>query len=143
MAGMAHFPKMLDESLVQAQAAASRAARILSQKTLKAGGQVAVVNQALCTGCLTCVRICSFNVPRIKADLSGVGNILGAAYIEPSICQGCGSCVAECPAYAIQLMHYTDEQMIAKVKALFPPAPDFIPLEDVLVEPTNGGSDDG
>jgi heterodisulfide reductase subunit A-like polyferredoxin len=142
MAGMAHYPKMLDESLIQAQAAASRAARILSQKTLKAGGQVAVVDPALCTGCLTCVRICSFNVPKIQADLTGIGSILGAAYIEPSSCQGCGSCVAECPAYAIQLMHYTDRQMIAKVNALFTPPPDFIPLEEVLAESTEGGTND-
>jgi heterodisulfide reductase subunit A-like polyferredoxin len=142
MAGMAHYPKMLDETLIQAQAAASRSARILSQKTLKAGGQVAVVDPALCTGCLTCVRICSFNVPKIQADLTGIGSILGAAYIEPSTCQGCGSCVAECPAYAIQLMHYTDQQMIAKVNALFTPPPDFIPLEEAVAGITEGGTND-
>ena len=118
MAGMAHYPKLLDESLAQAQAAASRAARVLSQETLAAGGRVAVVDEERCTACLTCVRICPFNVPVIKAELSGVGHILGAAYIEPSVCQGCGSCAAECPARAIQLMHYTDVQMRAKVAAL-------------------------
>jgi len=116
--GMAHYPKLLDESLVQAQAAAARAARILSQEYLIAGGRVACVNPALCTGCLTCVRVCPFGVPKIQANLTGVGGIVGAAFIEAAICQGCGSCVAECPARAIQLMHYTDAQMIAKVGAL-------------------------
>jgi heterodisulfide reductase subunit A-like polyferredoxin len=48
----------------------------------------------------------------------GIGGILGAAYVEPAVCQGCGICAAECPAGAIQLMHYTDEQMRAKVEAL-------------------------
>lgn len=118
MAGMAHYPKLLDESIIQAQAAASRAARVLSQETLTAGGRVAVVEAAKCTGCLTCVRICPFKVPQIQPNLTGVGNIWGAAYIEPSVCQGCGSCAAECPAQAIQLMHYTDAQMRAKVMAL-------------------------
>ncbi len=118
MAGMAHYPKLLDESIIQAQAAASRAARVLSRDTLTAGGRVAVVDGTQCTGCLTCVRICPFGVPEIRPNLTGVGNIMGAAYIEAAVCQGCGSCAAECPAGAIQLMHYTDTQMHAKVTAL-------------------------
>jgi heterodisulfide reductase subunit A2 len=118
MAGMSHYPKLIDESMIQAQAAAARAARVLSRDTLTAGGRVAVVDQTLCTGCLTCVRICPFNVPKIQADLSGIGKIMGAAHIEAAVCQGCGLCVAECPGRAIQLMHYTDNQMDAKVSAL-------------------------
>jgi heterodisulfide reductase subunit A-like polyferredoxin len=121
MAGMAHYPKLLDETMIQAQAASSRAARVLSRDTIRAGGRVALVNEDLCTGCLTCARICPFGVPLIKANLTGIGDIMGAAYIEPAICQGCGSCVAECPARAIQLMHYTDAQMITKVSALVQP----------------------
>jgi heterodisulfide reductase subunit A-like polyferredoxin len=134
MAGLAHYPKLLDESMIQAQAAAARAARVLSRESLTAGGRVAVVDPAKCTGCLTCVRICPFNVPKIQADLTGAGNILGAAVIEAAVCQGCGLCAAECPARAIQLMHYTDAQMAAKVRALLAPESGFIPLEDVFVE---------
>ena len=133
MAGLAHYPKLLDETIIQAQAAASRAARILSRETLTAGGRVAVVNPALCTGCLTCVRICPFNVPRMQPDLAGVGNIMGAANIEAAVCQGCGICAAECPARAIQLMHYTDDQMFAKVGALLQPALDLIPLDQLTI----------
>jgi heterodisulfide reductase subunit A len=132
MAGMAHYPKLLDETLIQAQAAASRAARVLSKETLTVGGRVAVVDESKCTGCLTCVRICPFNVPKIKPNLTGVGSILGAAYIEAAVCQGCGTCVAECPARAIQLMHYTDEQMEAKVEALLEPTTGFVSLTDVI-----------
>ncbi|MEA3350324.1 MAG: 4Fe-4S binding protein, partial [Chloroflexota bacterium] len=118
MAGMAHYPKLLDEAMVQAQAAASRAALILSKKTIAAGGRVAVVDQEKCTGCLTCLRICPFEVPIIQPNQTGAGKIMGAAYIEPAVCQGCGSCAAECPAHAIQLMHYTREQMRSKARAL-------------------------
>jgi heterodisulfide reductase subunit A-like polyferredoxin len=125
---MAHYPKLLDETMIQAQAAAARAARILSRETLTAGGRVAVVDESKCTGCLTCVRICPFGVPIVKPDHTGVGNIMGAAYIEAAVCQGCGSCVAECPARAIQLMHYTDTQMIAKVSALLEDGTGFVPL---------------
>jgi heterodisulfide reductase subunit A len=134
MAGMAHYPKLLDETFIQAQAAAARAVRVLSQETLTAGGRVAVVDEQMCTGCLTCVRICPFNVPQIKANLTGIGNILGAAHIEAAICQGCGTCVAECPARAIQLMHYTDEQMKAKVDALLEPTTGFISLTEIVTK---------
>ncbi len=118
MAGMAHYPKLLDESIVQAKAAAARAARVLSKKQLTAGGIVAQVDPSLCVGCLTCVRVCPFDVPLIVADQDGVGGIHGAAFIEPTVCQGCGNCVAECPAKAIHLAHYEDEQILVKVDAL-------------------------
>ncbi|MBM4423178.1 MAG: FAD-binding protein [Chloroflexi bacterium] len=119
MAGAAHYPKLLDETIVQAKAAASRAAAILARESLTAGGAVAVVAPEKCTGCLTCVRICPYHVPKITANITGVGNIIGAAYIEPAICQGCGICASECPAKAIGLMHYRDAQVMTKVDALF------------------------
>jgi heterodisulfide reductase subunit A-like polyferredoxin len=123
LAGMAHYPKFLGESIAQAQAAAARAATILSKDTLEVGGIVAQVNEEACVGCLTCVRICPYDVPQIRAELTGVGDIKGAAYIEPAQCHGCGICVGECPAKAIQLLHYRDTQMEAKVAALMEPIP--------------------
>ena len=118
MAGMAHYPKFLEESLVQAQAAASRAGALLSHDTITVGGRVAEVDPALCTGCLTCVRSCAYGAPRVDASLTGIGGILGAARIEAALCQGCGLCVAACPADAIELRHYTDAQIHAKLDAL-------------------------
>ena len=118
LAGMAHYPKFLGEAIAQAQAAAARAATVLSRDYLEVGGVVAWVEAEKCVGCLTCVRICPYRVPRIQADLVGVGGILGAAYIEPAQCHGCGVCVGECPAKAIQLLHYRDVQIEAKIEAL-------------------------
>jgi heterodisulfide reductase subunit A-like polyferredoxin len=119
MAGIAHYPKLLEESIVQAQAAAARAATLLSHDTITTGGKVARVNQDLCVGCLTCVRSCAYGAPRISADLAGIGDIAGAAKIEAALCQGCGVCAAACPAGAIEMLHSTNEQMMAKIDALF------------------------
>jgi len=118
MAGMAHYPKFLGETIVQAQAAAARAMTIVSRDVLEVGGVVAQVDVDRCVGCLTCVRICPYDVPQIRVDFSGVGGIVGAAYIEPAQCHGCGICVSECPAKAIQLLRYRDEQVEAEITAL-------------------------
>ena len=110
LCGLAHSPKFISESIAQARGAVSRAMTILSQPYLMAGGVVSVVDQERCVGCLTCVRSCPFDVPKIMEN--------GAAYIEPAACQGCGICAGACPRKAIQLQHYTDEQITVKSSVL-------------------------
>jgi len=110
LCGMAHYPKSINETIAQAEAASARAATILSQDTLQVGGVVAVVEAEQCAACLTCVRVCPYSVPVINAK--------GEAEIDVSMCKGCGSCVAECPAKAIELMHFRDRQLQAKCQAL-------------------------
>ena len=116
LAGMAHYPKFIEESLSHAKAAAARALTVLSQPALHYGGVVAVVNPDLCVGCLTCARTCPFGIPEVveQSGRTGVGGLGNAAFIDPAQCQGCGTCTGECPANAIQLMNYTDEQIILK-----------------------------
>ena len=110
MAGLAHGPKLLRETLAQAFGAAARAATILSKDTLKVAAAIAVVDEERCVACLTCVRVCPFEVPRF--------NEAGKAYIDPATCQGCGVCSAACPAKAIEIQHYKDRQVLAICDAL-------------------------
>jgi heterodisulfide reductase subunit A len=110
--GMAHYPKFIEESISHALATAARAITILSKEPLHVGGTIAVVDQDKCVGCLTCARTCPFEIPVIDESRIGVGAIVGAAYIDPSLCHGCGTCTAECPALAIQLVNYTDQQVM-------------------------------
>ena len=111
VAGLAHYPKPIEESIAQARAAVARSMRILSRDSLMVGGVVAEVTKEKCAVCLTCVRTCPYNIPYIHAD--------GFAEIAPSECHGCGACVAECPGKAIKLNHFTDQQIMAKTDALF------------------------
>jgi heterodisulfide reductase subunit A-like polyferredoxin len=110
LCGMAHYPKSINETIAQAEAASARAATILSQEMLQVGGVVAVVEGERCAACLTCVRVCPYDVPVINAK--------GEAEIDPAKCKGCGGCVAECPAMAIELMHFKENQLEAKCGAL-------------------------
>ncbi|HMK08617.1 MAG TPA: 4Fe-4S binding protein, partial [Anaerolineales bacterium] len=111
LAGMAHYPKFIEECITHAKACAARALTILSRPNLQLGGVVAVVDPVKCTGCLTCARTCPFGIPSVRPDVAGVGGLGGSAWIDPARCQGCGTCTAECPARAIQLEGYRDEQL--------------------------------
>jgi heterodisulfide reductase subunit A-like polyferredoxin len=111
VAGLAHYPKPLEESISQARAAVARAMIILSRDVLMVGGIVASVEKEKCAVCLTCVRTCPYGIPFIHEE--------GYAQIEASECHGCGACVAECPGKAITLNHFTDRQITAKTHALF------------------------
>jgi heterodisulfide reductase subunit A-like polyferredoxin len=111
MAGIAHYPKPIDETITQAKAAVARALTILSKQSILVGGVVASVNADKCAACLTCVRTCPYGAPNIGDE--------GYAIIDPASCRGCGACVAECPGKAITLKHFTDEQILAKTDALF------------------------
>jgi heterodisulfide reductase subunit A len=117
LAGMAHYPKFIEESITHALACAGRALTILSRPSIQLGGVVAEIDAHKCTGCLTCIRTCPFGIPQMRSDLTGVGGLQGAAWIDPARCQGCGTCTAECPARAIQLKHYRDEQICVGVGA--------------------------
>jgi heterodisulfide reductase subunit A-like polyferredoxin len=110
LCGVAHSPKLIEESLSQAWAAVSRACTVLAKDQIQVGGVVSVVDPEKCAACLTCVRVCPYNVPVINRD--------GVAEIEVAMCQGCGICASECPGKAIKLQHFTDEQIMAKCDVL-------------------------
>jgi heterodisulfide reductase subunit A-like polyferredoxin len=99
------------ESISQAKGAAARAATVISKPVMYRSGVVSEVDQARCAGCLTCARLCPYDVPVMGED--------AVAHIEPASCQGCGVCAAVCPRKAITTRHYRDDQITAKIDVLF------------------------
>jgi heterodisulfide reductase subunit A len=110
VAGTAHGPKTIRESLAQGLAVASRAQTLLARDVINLGAAVARVDGAKCAACLICVRACPFDIPFINAE--------GYSEIDPAKCHGCGLCAAECPAKAIQLLQFEDDQILAKLEGL-------------------------
>ncbi len=110
-AGLGLSPKPVEESLMEAYAAAGRAMKILARDSVLVGGAVAEVNPDKCAVCLTCVRTCPFDIPFIDSTQ-------GAAYIDPGLCQGCGMCVSECPGKAISYRRLSDEQIAVVAQSL-------------------------
>ncbi len=109
--GTAHGPKDVPESLAQSYAAASRAGTPMALGRMAAGAVKAVVDKDICVNCDACVVSCIFNA--IEAEPFGLPHIVEAN------CKGCGVCAAECPMGAMQLVSFTDEQIVAAIKALF------------------------
>jgi len=109
LCGMAHWPKFIDESISQACATAARAATILSKDMLETEGAIANVDENLCSGCGTCVKLCPYSA--IEKDKNGV------ARVNEALCKGCGLCGASCPEKAITMRHFTDEQITAQALA--------------------------
>ena len=113
VAGLAHGPKSIDESISQASAAAARALTILSQPTIEAEGAIAVVNEDLCSGCRMCESVCEFKAIEMVEDENGKIH----SHVIPEVCKGCGVCVATCPSGAITAGHFTDKEILSQVRA--------------------------
>ncbi len=106
--GRANAPRNLDEEIVMAQAAAQRAANVLSRPELSSGAVVSEVNARRCSGCQICVTTCPFKARSMDDDQR-------IAVVEEALCQACGSCVAACPNSAARLRGYQDKQMLSAI----------------------------
>jgi len=111
LCGSAHGPKLISEAISQAQAAASRAMTFLSKSEIRLSAITAKVDTDNCVKCLTCVRMCPFDVPAFNVKE-------GLIEINEATCHGCGVCACVCPRQTIQLSYYEDDQIMSKIDAL-------------------------
>ncbi|MBU4208141.1 MAG: 4Fe-4S binding protein, partial [Proteobacteria bacterium] len=110
--GMAQFPKPIDESISQAKAAASQASILLARGYVKAEPIVSSCDHDKCIGCGICEYFCPYNAIKMtKINKKRKAEIVVAA------CKGCGVCSSYCPARAINMGRFTDEQILAQIKA--------------------------
>ena len=114
LCGMAHYPKPIDESVAQAQAASSRAVTLLSKETIQVGGTVAQVNPLLCCSCGVCVDICPYSAPSFIEK----GPFAGKAEVNPILCKGCGLCVSSCRSGALNLKGFGEDQIMAMINEI-------------------------
>jgi heterodisulfide reductase subunit A len=108
--GLAHAPKPIDESISQAQAAASRAVTVLSSLELSVSGTVALIDPNFCSQCGVCVSVCPYSAPKFNEKT-------GKAEIQPTLCKGCGLCAASCRSGAIHLKGFDTGQIMAMIES--------------------------
>lgn len=108
--GLANAPRNVDEEVVQAQAAAQRAANVLARQQLQSGRIVSMVDARRCSGCGLCVDDCPFHARWMDEDAK-------IAVVEEALCQACGACVALCPNSAAKLRGFKEKQMLSAIEA--------------------------
>jgi heterodisulfide reductase subunit A len=112
LCGLAHSPKPIPESIVQAKAAAGKACIPLTKGSVAVEPIVSAVDQEACIGCGICEKLCPYAAVRIvKAGKKRKAETI------PASCKGCGICAAHCPTMAIYMGRFSTEQIMAQITA--------------------------
>jgi heterodisulfide reductase subunit A len=112
LAGLAHSPKSIEESIAQAKAASARAITIISNPKYETEAIIATVDEDLCSGCGICETVCPYDGVKIviKEDKR-------VSEVTAVVCKGCGNCSAACPSGAMQQLGYKRNQLQEMVES--------------------------
>jgi len=102
-------PKDIKDSVCQAGAASSRAGALLNAGEITIEAITSVIDSEACTKCGLCAKVCPYGA--ITWQKGEVAAVVEAA------CAGCGACGATCLFGAITMRHFTDDQLIAQIRA--------------------------
>ncbi|MFC2157585.1 FAD-dependent oxidoreductase [Acidobacteriota bacterium] len=116
LCGLAHSAKTVDESIIQAQATASRAATVLSKEHIELEATISEVVDDNCDGCAYCVEPCPYQAITLVEYMLN-GSVKKTVDVNESACKGCGCCMATCPKKGIFVRGFTLEQISAQINA--------------------------
>jgi heterodisulfide reductase subunit A len=116
LCGLAHSPKSIEESILQAQAASARAATILAQDSIELEANISQVIDQSCDGCAYCVDTCPFKAITLL-EYMWQGSVKKIVEANETTCKGCGCCQATCPKNGILIRGFTLEQIQTQIHA--------------------------
>ena len=105
-----------EDAIVDGEAAASRAACILSSSVLLRPPVVSVVVHENCDGCAYCVDPCPTGSITLL-EFMEAGAIKKVVDVNETTCIGCGICMATCPKKGIFVRHFKPEYAADMVEA--------------------------
>ena len=108
VAGLAHSPRFLEETLAQGQGAAMRAAAFLAPGAVADRPTSVWVNERLCSFCGLCEEACPYGARVMNQDTR-------VADVDYALCQGCGVCAVVCPNKATLQKTLEHKQLMAAV----------------------------
>jgi heterodisulfide reductase subunit A len=114
--GLAHSPKLVDESIIQSFAAAARASTVLSKDFLELDATISFVVDENCDGCAYCIDPCPYKAITLLEYMRD-GLIKKTVEVNDTACKGCGTCMATCPKKGIYVKGFKLEQIGAQVEA--------------------------
>jgi heterodisulfide reductase subunit A len=109
--GSCQGPKDIPDSVAQAGAAASRILATIAQGEVNVEVTTAVVNEDLCCGCQTCIKVCPYHAVSYDEEKK-------VSVVNEVLCKGCGTCGSTCPTGAIRSRHFTDQQIFSQIEGL-------------------------
>jgi heterodisulfide reductase subunit A len=110
LAGAAHFPKDIPETVAQASGAASKVLGLFAQRQMVQEPIVAYVDPELCSACGLCVPACPYEA-RAMHPWKAI------ATVNAALCQGCGACAVACPNKASKVRNFTLQQILSMMDA--------------------------
>ncbi|KPK83854.1 MAG: hypothetical protein AMS27_11665 [Bacteroides sp. SM23_62_1] len=111
IAGSCQGPKDITDAVSQARAAAARILASIAAKTVEVEVTTAVVNEDMCCGCQTCIKVCPYKAIHFDEEKK-------VSVVNEILCKGCGTCGSACPTGAIRSRHFTDMQILSQIKGI-------------------------
>lgn len=121
LAGAAQGPKDIPDSVAQASGAAAKVIGMFNHTSLESSPMISYVNEVYCRGCGDCVPVCPYgaiSLETVERRENSVRVIKEVACINSGLCQGCGACTVICKSSALDLLGFTNEQILQEVDAL-------------------------
>ncbi|MBD3197055.1 MAG: FAD-dependent oxidoreductase [Candidatus Lokiarchaeota archaeon] len=110
LAGTIQGPKDISETVAHAGNAAALAAAPLVKGYIEKEMLIPTINYELCVDCGMCKTACNPAAIDFNDD--------GRPVVNEVACRSCGMCMPACPTGAIQLLNFSDDQLLDEIVAL-------------------------
>ena len=110
LAGAAHSPMTLKESIVQAEAAAQKSYAYLSGREVHIAREISIVHDSLCARCKKCIDVCAYQARSFDPKENCI-------VVDSAACQACGMCAVTCRNNAAEVLGWSDKQIMASIDA--------------------------
>lgn len=122
LAGCCQGPKDIPETVAQSSGAAAKAICLLVKDKLKNNPCTANPNENACNGCGQCANVCPYGaISYIEKDFRGPNRTTitrRVSEVNKAMCHGCGACTVACPSGAMDLLGFSNKQILAEVDSV-------------------------
>ena len=109
--GCCQSPKDIPDTVSQASGAAAEVLASISKGRVEIEASTSIIDERICAGCQICKLVCPYSAISFDEEKE-------VCQVNEVLCKGCGACVGGCFSDAINLNHFTNEQILAQMEGL-------------------------